>query len=118
MPSRESFFIAMAVRAPLVPIPIRTGGPDPFLKQEVTMSADEMFNDNGGEMVTKEQSKVATPAALPMSEIQLRIANERPRNEMMVGERLVKELEAHPAFAEDGYYSIPRKDKRKGVLSF
>lgn len=69
-------------------------------------------------VVTREQSNLATPASLPMSEVQLQIARERPRDEMMVGDRLIRELKAHPEFASEGFYSIPRKDRRKGVLNF
>lgn len=64
------------------------------------------------------ESAVATPAALPMSEIQLRIADEKPRDEFKIVERVNKELIAHPEFADAGFYSIPYKDNRKGIITF
>lgn len=64
------------------------------------------------------ESMVATPASIPMSEIQLRIARDNPRDEMVIAQRLEKELTAHPDFADEGFYSIPYKDNRKGVITF
>lgn len=80
-------------------------------------SDDEMFNDKDV-VATEARPGVATPASLPMNEIQLRIAQENPRDEGRVAEQLKQELAARPDYAEDGFYFIPRKNKKKGLLTF
>lgn len=66
----------------------------------------------------RNESQVATPASLPMSDIQIRLARENPRDEVAVVNRINKELSAHPEFADEGFYSIPYKDNRKGIITF
>lgn len=67
---------------------------------------------------TRTDSHAATPASLPMSEIQLRIANEKPRDENAIVKRVSAELQNNRAFADEGFYSIPYKDNRKGIVTF
>lgn len=81
------------------------------------MSNEESM-DEGALATRPNQSAVATPAALPMSEIQLRIARDNPRDESSITKRLDSELRAHPDFADEGFYSIPYKDNRKGIITF
>lgn len=81
------------------------------------MSNDMEFETEKG-MQPQDQSKMATPAALPMSEIQMRIAADRPRNEFAIGERILKELQKYGEYADEGFYSIPYKDKKKGIIHF
>ncbi len=81
------------------------------------------YDDEGPDETTltkaaPRESAVASPAALPMSEIQLRIARERPRNEEQILNRIAKELAQNAGFADEGFYSIPYKDNRKGVINF
>jgi len=65
-----------------------------------------------------DQSSLATPASIPMNEIQVRMAQERPRSEEAIMTRLVKELVSNSTYADQGFYSIPYKDNRKGVINF
>lgn len=67
---------------------------------------------------TRSDSHAATPASLPMSDIQIRLARENPRDEQAVVKRINQELTAHPEFADEGFYSIPYKDNRKGIITF
>lgn len=80
------------------------------------MADDESMDE--GALAKRPESSIATPASLPMSEIQLRIARDNPRDEFRIAERVGKELIAHPDFADEGFYSIPYKDNRKGVITF
>ncbi len=64
------------------------------------------------QMERKDESSVATPAMLPISEMQLKISRENPRKEPQVYEWAMDELRRRPDYAEDAYYSIPYKDKK------
>lgn len=74
--------------------------------------------DNMPARTASQSRELATPAALPHSEIQLRIARERPRKEKEIAIRVCQELKENPSFADAGFYSIPYKDKRKGIITF
>ncbi len=82
------------------------------------MADEEQFDERSTAVAVRNESSVATPAALPMSEIQLRIARDNPRDEATITKRLDLELRAHPDFADEGFYSIPYKDNRKGIVTF
>ncbi len=69
-------------------------------------------------LAANDQSSLATPASIPMNEIQVRMAQERPRSEEAIMNRLVKELVSNSTYADQGFYSIPYKDNRKGVINF
>ena len=66
----------------------------------------------------RDESKVATPASLPMSEIQLRIARENPRDEGAILVRLENELIKYAEYAEEMFYSIAYKDNRNRMINF
>lgn len=81
--------------------------------------SDEAFEGSSSTSVApRDESRLATPASLPMSEIQLRIARDNPRDEEAVVKRVDRELMAHPMYADDLIYSIPYKDNRKGLINF
>lgn len=69
------------------------------------------------EIQTVENNQVSTTSemkSLPISEMQMRIAKEKPRDEKRTCELSIRELELFPDFAEKAYYSIPYKDKASG----
>lgn len=74
----------------------------------------EIDDDGAGTEVANrpDESAIATPATLPMSEMQMRLAKENPRDEKRVFQGAIAELEMNPDAAEDQYYSIPYKEKR------
>jgi len=78
--------------------------------------AEQTIDENA--LQGRSESAVATPASLPMSDIQIRIARENPRDEQALVKRINSELQAHPDFADEGFYSIPYKDNRKGIITF
>ncbi len=78
--------------------------------------AEQTIDEN--QLQGRSESAVATPASLPMSDIQIRLARENPRDEQAVVKRINQELHAHPEFADEGFYSIPYKDNRKGIITF
>ena len=74
------------------------------------------FDDDTTALETRrDESKIATPASIPMSEMQLRIAQENPRDEARIWKGAIAELELMPDYADEAYYSIPYKDKSSGV---
>lgn len=59
----------------------------------------------------RSEHQIATPASLPMSEMQMRLARENPRKESKVFNDALIELQTFPDYADEAYYSIPYKDK-------
>lgn len=64
------------------------------------------------------QVAVATPASLPLSEVQVRIAQERPRDPKKALQDALNELAMFQEFAEEAYYSIPFKDNKSKRVTF
>jgi hypothetical protein len=81
--------------------------------------SQEFSEPTGKELeASANQAAVATPANLPVNEIQMRIARERPRDEAGLLEKVTHELTTYPECAEEGVYSIPYKDNAKGIITF
>lgn len=80
----------------------------------------EEFDEGAAQtaLAEKDQSKLATPPTLIVDEALMRLARENPRDEMQIVERLGRELQAHPAYAEELFYSIPYKNNREKMITF
>lgn len=70
------------------------------------------------EVATVHRENVATPPSLPISEMQIRIAFERPRDVVKCRDSALKELIAFHEFADEGHYSIPYKDNKAKRVTF
>lgn len=64
------------------------------------------------------RENIATPPSLPLSEMQIRIAMERPRDVVKCRDAALKELIAFHEFADEGHYSIPYKDNKAKRVTF
>ena len=65
-----------------------------------------------------QQMTVSTPATIPLSEVQVKIAQENPRNIVQLTKSALADLSAYPDLADQMHYSIPYKDNRHRRLTF
>lgn len=65
-----------------------------------------------------EDRSVAAPRDLPLSELQLRVARENPRDERLILQKIQNELNLAPHYASEMFYALPFKNKKKKTIVF